>query len=80
MPHRLASFLLLFLVAVSARAEVKLHGLFTDNLVLQQGIKIPVWGTAADGEKVVVTLGDAKAEATAAGARAHRGWREHDYA
>ena len=29
-------------------------GLFSDNAVLQQGISVPVWGTADDGEKVTV--------------------------
>src|SRR5439155_17329309 len=44
------------LSAVPAQADVKPHALFTDNMVLQQGIKVPVWGTADDGEKVTVTL------------------------
>lgn len=39
---------------IAARAEVKLHGLFTDGAVLQQGVPVPVWGTARDGEKVTV--------------------------
>ena len=37
-------------------AEVTPHGLFTDNMVLQQGDKVPVWGTADPGEKVTVTI------------------------
>jgi sialate O-acetylesterase len=40
----------------SVRAEVKLNALFSDNAVLQQNTKIPVWGTARDGEKVTVTF------------------------
>ncbi len=36
------------------RADVKPNGLFRDGAVLQQGIKLPVWGTAADGEKITV--------------------------
>ncbi len=39
-----------------AWAEVKLHGLFNENMVLQQGGKVPVWGTADDGEKVTVRV------------------------
>ena len=35
-----------------AAAEVKLHGLFTDGMVLQQGMKVPVWGSADDGDEV----------------------------
>lgn len=37
-----------------SEAAVKLHGLFTENMVLQQGMKVPVWGTADDGEKITV--------------------------
>jgi sialate O-acetylesterase len=37
-----------------AEAEVKLHGLFTDNMVLQRDMKIPIWGTADPGEEVSV--------------------------
>jgi sialate O-acetylesterase len=37
-----------------AMAEVKPHALFSDNMVLQQGQPVPVWGTATDGEKVTV--------------------------
>lgn len=40
----------------SARAEVKTEALFSDGLVLQQDVPVPVWGTAKDDEKVVVTL------------------------
>lgn len=51
-----------FLVAVAgwaaapARADVKPHPLFTDNMVLQQGAEVPVWGKADPGEKVTVEL------------------------
>lgn len=38
------------------RADVKLPPLFTDNMVLQQGMQVPVWGTAGDGEKVTVSI------------------------
>jgi len=40
----------------SAWAEVKPNPLFTDGAVLEQGIDVPVWGTAKDGEKVTVTF------------------------
>ncbi len=46
-------------------AEVKLPAIFGDHMVLQQEAKLPVWGWADPGEKVVVTFGAAKAEATA---------------
>jgi sialate O-acetylesterase len=43
-------------LAVPAWADVKPHGLFTDNCVLQAGKEVPIWGTAAPGEKVTVTV------------------------
>ena len=38
----------------AARAEVRLHALFTDNMVLQRGLPVTIWGTADADEKVVV--------------------------
>jgi sialate O-acetylesterase len=38
----------------AALAEVTLAPLFTDNAVLQQGVNVPVWGWADDGEVVTV--------------------------
>jgi sialate O-acetylesterase len=38
---------------------------FTDNMVLQQGRRNPVWGTAADGAAVTVELNGKTASATA---------------
>ena len=40
----------------AAVAEVKLHPLFTDHMVIQRGAKAKVFGTAEAGEKVTVTL------------------------
>lgn len=42
------------LIVGRVQAAVELHGLFTENMVLQQGTKVPVWGTADNGEKVTV--------------------------
>jgi sialate O-acetylesterase len=63
-------FLLLLCAAAlapAARADVKLHELFGDHMVLQQKVENAVWGTAAANEKVTVTLtkGDKSAAATA---------------
>lgn len=63
-----ALFRALFVVALgvlSARAEVRLHHLFTDHAVLQQGTAVPVWGWADDGDKVTVEFGGQKASTTA---------------
>jgi sialate O-acetylesterase len=56
---------LLLAVASVAGADVKLPALFSDNMVVQRDMKIPVWGWADPGEQVTVTLGAAKAAATA---------------
>jgi sialate O-acetylesterase len=48
-------FLLLW--SVAGMSQVTLPPFFNCNMVLQQGIEIPVWGWASPGEKVTVTLG-----------------------
>jgi sialate O-acetylesterase len=35
-------------------AEVTLHGLFSDNMVLQRNARVPIWGWADEGEEVTV--------------------------
>ncbi len=55
-------FLILFLSLNfdgSARADVKVPGIFGDNMVLQEQAKLPIWGWADPGEKITVTLGQA---------------------
>jgi sialate O-acetylesterase len=42
-----------------------LHPLFTDHMVLQRGIKAPVWGWTTPGKKVTVALNGKTATATA---------------
>lgn len=44
--------------ALGLRAEVKPPSLLSDGLVLQQGMKVNIWGTADSGERVTVTLKD----------------------
>ena len=45
------------LVAVnSATAAVKVSGIFSDDMVLQRGKPVPVWGTAEPGEEVKVAF------------------------
>ena len=55
------------LAASAAMADVKLGGIFSDNMVLQRGKPIPVRGTAEPGEKVTVEYAGKTAEATAGG-------------
>jgi sialate O-acetylesterase len=61
----------LFAGARSAHARVAPCEIFSDNAVLQQGIKLPVWGTADDDEKVTVSIGGQAVSTTAAQGR----WR-----
>ncbi len=51
----LAVVLGVFLFA-QVQADVKLPRIFSSNMVLQQGIEIPVWGWADKGERITVTL------------------------
>jgi sialate O-acetylesterase len=53
----------------SARAEVKPHTLISDGMVLQQDIKVPIWGRADNGEKVTVRFQDQEVSATAENGR-----------
>lgn len=60
---------LLASVGGSAHGEVKPNSLFSDGLVLQQGIAVPVWGTAKAGEQVTVKFQGQAAGTTAANGR-----------
>ena len=40
--------------------DVKPGSLFTDHMVLQQGMDIPIWGWAEVGEKITVTFAGQK--------------------
>ncbi|MSU28171.1 MAG: sialate O-acetylesterase, partial [Pedosphaera sp.] len=48
----------LIATASCMRADVKLPVIFSDHMVLQQGISVPVWGWANEGELVVVQYRD----------------------
>ena len=52
--------------ASSVPAAVKLPAMIGDNMVLQQGRPVPIWGWADKGEEVTVTVGNQK-HATKAG-------------
>ena len=47
-------------------AEVALPRVFSDHMVLQRDLPVPVWGTAAAGEKVTVSFRGSTVSATAA--------------
>jgi sialate O-acetylesterase len=66
-----ASLSALLCCALSAHAQVpsdiKPNALFSDHMVLQNGMAVPVWGIAAAGERVTVKLG-AQTQSAIAGA------------
>ena len=53
-------------LAQSAVAALKVHGIFRSNMVLQRDKPIAVWGWAAEGASVTVSLGEKSATTTAA--------------
>lgn len=44
----------IILSALVVNADVRLPSIFSDNMVLQQGMRVPVWGWADEGEEVTV--------------------------
>jgi len=55
----------MLLAAPAALADVKLPAVIGENMVLQQGADVPVWGWADPGEKVTVAFAGQTASATA---------------
>jgi sialate O-acetylesterase len=62
-PAPLLAAVVLVCVAITAPGDVRLPGLFSDNLVLQQGTRVPVWGWADEGEQVTVKFRNKQAVA-----------------
>ena len=50
------SLLAVFISTASAVADVSVPQFFSDNMVLQRGEAVPVWGKADPGEAVTVTF------------------------
>jgi sialate O-acetylesterase len=44
----------IFFVTIFVYSNVKLNSLFSDNVVFQRNMEVPVWGWADEGEKVTV--------------------------
>jgi sialate O-acetylesterase len=51
-------------VQAPAHADVTLHGLFTDNMVLQRDSPVAIYGCGDEGESVTVRVGDGTASTT----------------
>jgi sialate O-acetylesterase len=68
---------LAYLPGPSARADVKPHPLISDGMVLQRGMKCPVWGTADPGEEITWSLPGQQEGTGGGGARADQDgkWR-----
>lgn len=47
-------FLFLLSLRVAAESDLKFGGVFASNMVLQQQVKAPIWGTAEPGEAVAL--------------------------
>ncbi len=47
---------LLLCIVAATRADVRLPSVFSDHMVLQRDMNVPVWGWAEPGEKVTVTV------------------------
>ena len=60
-------FLQISFPTTSLAGELSLPAIFSDHAVLQRGHDIPIWGKAAAGAEVVVSLGDARTTAKADG-------------
>ncbi len=56
---------LLFEVTPQLHARVTLPGIFSDNMVLQRGMRVPIWGWAAVGEEVTVRFQGQRVTTTA---------------
>tara|TARA_B110000908_G_C10221921_1_gene435813 strand:+ start:207 stop:1583 length:1377 start_codon:yes stop_codon:yes gene_type:complete len=51
------SFLLILCSSLQLHAEVKLPAIFSDHMILQRNVEVPVWGWADAGEKVSISFG-----------------------
>ncbi len=59
---------------IGALAMLKLPAIFSDNMVVQRGMKTPVWGQADPGEAITVTLGGQHATTVADAYGAWMAW------
>jgi sialate O-acetylesterase len=60
------AYVLLLCLASTSQADVQLPNCFSDHMVLQRDMKVPIWGTADAGEKVTVRFREQEKTTTAA--------------
>lgn len=58
----ISSFIFLFISSLSLFGTVHPARIFTDNMVLQREVAIPIWGTADPGEQIILQLGSSEAK------------------
>jgi sialate O-acetylesterase len=51
------------------RADVQIASIFSDHMVLQRDVEIPIWGTADEAEEVTVQIADQTAVCVASGGK-----------
>lgn len=56
---------ILLVSATTVLAEVKLPAVFSDHMVLQRDLPVPIWGTAAPGEKITIKFAGQEKSAVA---------------
>lgn len=59
------AIILLNALSCSVKAAVKLNSLFSDNMVVQRNAEVPVWGWAAEGEKITIKFNGQQLETIA---------------
>ena len=57
--------LIVFFIPIYTHAQITLPKVFGDGMVLQRGIRIPVWGNSTPGAQIIAKLGDVQATTTA---------------
>ena len=62
MKRQLFSVLVLLFCTTVVLGNIRLPAIFCDNMVLQREMKVPVWGWADPGEKIIVELGGHQSE------------------
>ena len=58
--------ILVFALCTAVNADVKMPAVFNSNMVLQRDMNTPVWGWAAPGEAITVTIAEQTKKVTAA--------------
>jgi sialate O-acetylesterase len=69
-----AAALVVLASAAGVRAQLSLPDVLSDSMVLQRGVRVPVWGTASPGEAVVVSFAGQTKKTTAGADGRWRVW------